>query len=191
MARQCHRKQVVRVFAYVIASDAGCAPNYAPPCLTLAICKPMIRRSAQRGDLILAFNGSRLGTNPHGVRWAGIVSEKLTFADYWHDDRFAGKKPDRAAMPDNIYEPLGSDFRQVPNPAHGPGNKSRDLGGQYVLTFAESWYLGNRAPVLPAEFGLRMFSGRRGHRVAELPDTAWTALQRWLDSQAPAARGYP
>lgn len=173
----------MKVYTYVIATDAGGAPNYAPPCLTLAICKPRIRKSAKPGDLILAFNGTQLGTNPHGVRWAGIVSEKLTFVEYWHDTRFASKKPNIAAMPDNIYEPMGADFRQVPNPAHGPASKSRDLRGQFVLTFKDSWYFGNLAPVLPAEFGLRMLTGRRGHRVAELSDIESSRLQRWLKNQ--------
>lgn len=173
----------MKVFTYVIATDAGCAPNYDPPCLTLAICKPKIRLAAEPGDLVLAFNGSQLGSNPHGVRWAGIVSEKLSFADYWHDPRFASKKPDAARMPDNIYEPVGLDFRQAPNPAHGPESRARDLGGRFALTFHQAWYFGRRAPILPAEFGLHMIGGRRGHRVSELAEARWQSLREWLDSQ--------
>jgi hypothetical protein len=179
-------RSLLKVYTYVIATDAGGAPNYAPPCLTLAICKPRIRRGAKPGDLVLAFNGARLSTDRNGVRWAGIVSEKFTFMDYWHDDRFATKKPNRAAMPDNIYEPIGGDFRQVPNPAHSPVDQSRDLGGEFVLAFADSWYFGNQAPELPAKFGLRMLAGRRGHRVAELSEADWADLRRWLDTQVSA-----
>ena len=58
----------VRAFTYVIVFDAGSAPNYDPPMTTLAICKPRIRLTADVGDLVLAFTGSRLGPEAHGVR---------------------------------------------------------------------------------------------------------------------------
>lgn len=173
----------MRVFCYVIATDAGSAPNYDPPCFTLAICKPRIRLAAEPGDLVLAFNGTQLGTNPHGVRWAGVVSEKLSFTDYWEDIRFGSKKSDIARRPDNIYEPAGLAFRQVTNPVHGPASKARDLRGRFVLTFGDAWYFGNLAPVLPPQFGLRMDGGRRGHRVTNLNQPLCASLRNWLDGQ--------
>ncbi|MBK7522567.1 MAG: hypothetical protein IPI75_21070 [Gammaproteobacteria bacterium] len=39
----------MRVHTYVIAVDAGSAPNYDPPFVTLAVCKPRIRRKAEIG----------------------------------------------------------------------------------------------------------------------------------------------
>jgi hypothetical protein len=45
----------MRVHTYVIATDAGSAPNYDPPFVTLAVCKPRIRRKADIGELVLAF----------------------------------------------------------------------------------------------------------------------------------------
>ncbi len=177
----------MKVYTYVIATDAGSAPNYDPPCLTLAICKPKIRSTAEPGDLVLAFNGAALGRNPHGVRWAGIVAEKLSFTDYWHDQRFAGKKPGACSRPDNLYEPAGLDFRQVPNSVHGPTSKARDLGGRFVLTFEPWWYFGNTAPILPSEFRLRMENGRRAHRVHTLSDSDWDRLERWLKNQSTAS----
>lgn len=177
----------MRIFTYVIATDAGSAPNYGPPCLTLAICKPMIRRTAEPGDAVLAFNGSSLGANPNGVRWAGVISEALSFTEYWRDARFAGKRPDASSRPDNIYAPDGLDFRQVPNPVHGPGSKARDLGGRFVLIFEQWWYFGNSAPVLPGDFGLWMpLRARRGHRQRDLSGADWLALRHWLDDQKQA-----
>lgn len=170
----------MRVFTYVIATDAGSAPNYDPPCVTLAICKPRIRMSAQPGDLVLAFNGSGLHPNPHSVRWAGMISEKLSFTDYWDDPRFQSKKPDRCARPDNIYRPAGLEFHQVPNPVHGPEALATDLGGRYVLIFDRHWYFGSTAPELPEAFGLRMVNGRRGHRVIDLDAATSVALETWL-----------
>src|SRR5690606_5935652 len=71
----------VKIYTYVIAVDGGAAPNREPPLTTLAICKPRIRRGANPGAMVLAFNGAALGGDSNGVRWAGVVHEKLTFAE--------------------------------------------------------------------------------------------------------------
>jgi len=90
----------MRVHTYVIATDAGSAPNYDPPAVTLAVCKPGIRKKAKVGDLVLAFAGAVVNpTSRHSVVWAGIVSEVLTFTEYWNDRRFTSKKPDCTDVP--------------------------------------------------------------------------------------------
>lgn len=43
----------MRVHTYVIAVDSGGAPNYDAPAVTLAVCKPRIRKKARIGDLVL------------------------------------------------------------------------------------------------------------------------------------------
>lgn len=154
--------------------------------MTLAVCKPRIRQGAEVGDLVLAFTGKTLGPEPHAVRWAGIVAEKLTFAEYWRDERFEGKKPRRSETPDNIYKPTRRGLVQVPNTTHGAGNVRRDLGGEHVLVFERAWYFGEARAILPARFGLRMMSrSRRGHRVVDLTAARSRALIAWLDREAP------
>ena len=111
----------MKVRAYVITTDAGSAPNYDPPCTTLAVCKPRIRQTAALGDLVLAYAGSNVNPHePHTVIWAGVVSEKLTFAEYWNDQRFQTKKPDRSPTPDNFYRPVDGGLLQVPNRSSRP-----------------------------------------------------------------------
>lgn len=175
----------MRVHTYVIATDAGSAPNYDPPAVTLAVCKPRIRKKAKVGDLVLAFAGSTV--NPisgHSVVWAGIVSEVLTFTEYWNDCRFASKKPDRTDVPDNFYKPTGNGgFAWQPNPVHGSEAQDRDTGGLNVLVFDHAWRFGAFGPLLPEDFGLRMIGGRRGERVADLTDSVWQRLETWLNAQ--------
>ena len=110
----------MRVHTYVIVVDSGAAPNYDKPFTTLAVCKPRIRRKAGIGELVLAFAGQKVNPyEPHTVVWAGVVTEKLSFAEYWNDTRFAGKKPDRALTPDNFYRPTkGDGLLWVENPVH-------------------------------------------------------------------------
>ena len=176
----------MRVHTYVIATDAGSAPNYDPPCVTLAVCKPVIRRKASIGDLVLAFAGKPVNRyDPHAVVWAGVVAEKLTFAEYWHDPRFAGKKPDRTSTPDNFYRPTqDGGLLWIDNPVHGPEAAAHDTGGVYVLTFNPSWRFGAHGPVLPESFGIRMVGGRRGQHVTDLSAAEWRGLESWLDAQS-------
>jgi hypothetical protein len=174
------------LYCYVIATDAGSAPNYDPPFTTLAICKPMIRTSAQLGDAVLAFTGADESREPHAVRWAGVVKEKLSFADYWNDRRFSKKKPGQCQRPDNIYQaqPGGHGFLQVPNRVHDLDAMTKDIGGQFVLIFDPVWRFAGGSPVMPADFGFRMFpNARRGHRIHTLDSVAWRRLRDWLDDQ--------
>lgn len=177
----------MKAYIYVIATDRGSAPNYEPPCTTLAVCKPDIRRCAPIGSLVLAFTGSTISRQPHAVCWAGLIEDRLTFAQYWDDLRFEAKKPHWSATPDNIYQPDGMHFRQVPNTTHNAANAATDLSGKYVLLFKETWHFGAAGPILPSEFGLRMIGGRRKHRVHDLSSARWVALRQWLNRQLRAS----
>ena len=135
----------MRVNTYVIATDAGSAPNYDPPFVSLAVCKPRIRRKAGVGELVLAFAGRAVNPfEPHTVVWAGVIAARMPFADYWQDKRFAGKKPDRSAHPDNFYRPIDGGLAWVDNPTHGPEATQHDTSGLYVLLFEPAWRF--RAP---------------------------------------------
>jgi hypothetical protein len=132
---------------------------------------------------VIAFTGKQISPEPHGVCWAGVVTKKQTFAEYWVNPSFGSKKPSRSKAPDNIYKPVEGDIVQVPNSSHGPDSALRDIGGQYVLAFEPGWYFGSAAPILPARFGLRLIGGRRGHRVVELSESSWQELKKWLNDQ--------
>ena len=178
----------MRVRTYVIRWDAGSAPNYDPPFITLAVCKPRIRRKAEIGELVLAFAGKPVNPwEPHTVVWAGIVAEKLSFADYWRDRRFAGKKPDRSDHSDNFYRPVDGGLLWVKNKVHGPEETSKDTGGQFVLGFSPWWRFGAHGPLMPTEFGLRMANGRRGERVSEISEAEWKGLRSWLNGYSRVA----
>lgn len=61
----------MRIHTYVITKDAGSAPNYDFPAVTLAVCKPRIRKKAKVGDIVLAFAGVPVNpTSSHSVVWA-------------------------------------------------------------------------------------------------------------------------
>ena len=175
----------MRIHTYVIAVDAGSAPNYDPPFVTLTVCKPRIRRKAVVGDCVLAFAGAGVNpSDPHAVVWAGVVTEIIPLTEYWNDPRFARKKPDRTSLPDNFYRPTHVGLVQVPNPVHGADSIPRDISGINALVFDPAWRFGAYGPRSPEDFGLRMVGGRRGERVSELSPDEWKTLRSWLDAQA-------
>ena len=184
------------VFSYIVTHDTGFAPNPFHGWLTLACCKPSIRRTAQVGDWVVGL--SRRGER---VIFAANVSEKLAFDDYWSLARFKGKVPDRTSSSavvrrgDNIYEPLGSGvFRQLPsrhsNPdgTENPEGKTHDLGGGYVLVADEFVYFGGHGPALPAE--LAFLVAGRGHRCRFTSEQV-AAFTHWVSGLPRGIAGRP
>jgi hypothetical protein len=173
----------MKLLRYVVRYDREVAPNYDLPAVTLAICKPRIRRGAAIGDLVLGFaTASDRGRSRYEVVWAGVVSEKLDFADYWVDSRFQDKKPGGASLhPDNIYEPIGLELRQVENDNHGPDSEHTDKSGRYVLVMNPSWRFAAGQKEMPDSIKWRMDPfNRRGHRVDEIDNKEMKNLQEWL-----------
>lgn len=174
----------MRVRSYVITTDRGSAPNYKGPAVTLTICKPRIRKTAQQGDLVLAFNGRTLAPNPHSlhtVRWAGIVSEVLPIEKYWDDPRFRAKRPGpHSETPDNIYRLVDGHFSQVENKSHGEGHVATDIRGKNALIFSHVWHMGDNRPELPEIFDLRVVANRRLEPLREISSQQWIELEGWL-----------
>lgn len=173
----------VKAYRYIITNDDGSAPNYSPPQVTLAICKPKIRKNALPGDLVIAFQGRSIGSDPHAVRWAGVVSERMTFADYWNDSRFRSKRPDASIRGDSIYEPANGQLRQVRNLSHGSADKKSDISGVNVLVFSKAWnFTDVTARRMPADIDLSIaLPFRRGHRVTDLDDSQFALTISWLE----------
>jgi len=160
----------MRFFSYKQTHDTGFAPNPFGGTLTLATCKPLIRKHKRVGDWIAGFTSIELAGTPVGEErliYLMRVGEKLTVADYYNEPRFADKIPqlDRRGPEykagDNIYRPLGpgaelpEHFEQLENPNHwsesGPSqfDLQRDLSGKFVLIANEFYYFGRNAIALP------------------------------------------
>jgi hypothetical protein len=175
----------MKIWRYVIVNNAGAAPNYGPPLTTLAICKPMIRKGAKPGEMIIAFAGKPILSDPNRVVWAGVVREKLTFEEYWRDPRFAKKKPKATSRPDNFYRPKNGRLIQVPNDVHDGHGMTTDLRGQFVLVMDPAWRLDLQLSSLPDQFSSLLLSrnNRRGHRVSEISQPLARELQAWFESR--------
>ncbi len=155
---------------YKVAHDAGAAPQPGFGICTLAICKPVIRRCAQIGDIIVGF-GCRPDSNR--IVYCMQVDEILTWPQYVArcktDAALNGKIPKNENDAGDCiwleersesYEPLPSWSR------HNSDNFQQDvLNGKNVLLAKKFWYFGKSDKYdvrLPKE--LATIIPNRGHQ---------------------------
>ena len=169
----------MNLWSYKITYDTGFAPNPFGGLLTLATCRPDLRRSRCIGDWIAGFTSGKLNGDAVGSErliFLMRVKEKIAIADYHRDPRFAKKIPvpkaqrqvDRCG--DNIYRPLCDNavlprhFEQLCNENHYDGAKgcnspefpgldgfrTKDVKGKNVLIASQFVYFGRDAIEIPA-----------------------------------------
>ncbi len=150
----------------------------ADPLLTLSICKPAIRRTAQPGDRLLGITSVALAQRegyPLGaVIYSAQVARTLDFGAYYALENGFGQRPDC------IYR-LDPETGRIVHAGRSrlhtePGYLARDLGREPVFRNARTLlceqfrYFGSKAVVIPARFPqLRQIADAlgQGHRVFE------------------------
>lgn len=161
------------LYSYCLRIDDGAAPNPFWDTLTLAICKPVIRRVAEVGDWIVG-TGSRnspVGDTSGHVIYAMRVDEKITMAEY---DEFTlrhlpNKIPDwtsrdhRRRLGDSIYDSSSGISPELRPASHDEENMATDLGGQYVLLSQRWYYFGRSSVPLPSRLQAIVKQGQ-GHK---------------------------
>ena len=174
---------MTRIYSYVVTHDSGFAPNPFGGYLTLATCKPGIRRSAKLGDWILG-TGSTRAVGKNRLVYAAQVTEICTIEEFGSEARFNLKRPALRPKPwrphgDNIYfKDDRGQWQQRRNLHHLKENMKRDLSGKNVLICEVFYYFGRRAPDLPQDLLTLVKSGPGCKRV-ESPDVR-KALEIWL-----------
>lgn len=182
-------------FRYKMDHDYGFAPNPFHGVLTLATCKgTQIRNNShlQIGDWIIGLGSVSMG-NLGRIIFAMQVDEKITFDQYWEDDRFAVKKPIINGTlvqmyGDNCYHTEDGKVVQehcahrksarVVNAEH----RRRDSKGKYVLLAHRFYYFGDQCPEIPEKFSY-ILNNSRGTKFWDLAgdDTKINAFIQWLD----------
>jgi hypothetical protein len=167
-------EQRLRLFSYKMTHDTGFAPNPFWGVLTLATCKPGIRRTKKEGDWIAGFTSQELCGDTVGAERLVFLmqaTKPLSIAEYFRSKAYQAKIPkpnsSRAVerTGDNIYRPIKAlprsfrDFEQLRNPHHWDGNasctktaggtKQHDLSGLFVIPAVRYVYLGRNALQIP------------------------------------------
>lgn len=146
-----------------MTDDAGCAPNPFGGFMTLAICKPLIRKHKEPGDWIAGFTSVHLNGDPVGKEklvYLMKVADKISFAEYWNGSKYENRK-------DNIYKPITAtnDYEQIRNRCHTERNKENDLSGKFVLISEKFYYFGSVPIDIPNDSRPKVPRGQSGHGV--------------------------
>lgn len=173
----------MRLFRYILAHDTGRAPCVDNNLVTLATCKPLIRRGARVGDWVAGFM-----PRPHErgeLVYAGRVAEVLEWSQY--SDRFSGRIDAVYAVTDE-----GAVGRLDPSYHDNADAQRKDLSGPILLLDEDcSWYFGGSPISLPWELQHLAAAGR-GHRVSGTTAEDIVALEKWLrDGSQPGVHNVP
>ncbi|MBZ9649747.1 hypothetical protein K9B33_19600 [Sphingobium sp. 3R8] len=165
---------------YRLDHDLGFAPNPFFGWCTLACCMPQIRQHAHEGDIIIGMAGSAkngLGRiHPRVIYWMR-VDEALSFDQYWHDPRFARKKPQIPGpksymVGDRTYRHEGSDpawqfehsMHYLPHAKQADGgHAARDTKVDRILVGEDYTYWGGLGPIVPQHI-MSLFPNPRGQK---------------------------
>ncbi len=177
-----------KIYRYVVRFDGGSAPRPFGGVCSLAICKPVIRRTASVGDWIVGFRSRRNGE----VVFVMQVREILRLGDYWSDSRFENRKPGQSPVPDNIYfEGENGQLIQASNHVHDQGNIDTDKSGVNVLIGDRFWYFGRVSPMLPEEL-MHLNPYPRGYSVYKnRRDNDIYLFEQWLSLWPGGIYGMP
>ena len=184
--------EIPKLYTYVVLHDTGFAPNPHHGYLTLACCKPQIRKTAKVGDWIVGIGSASKGRTGRAV-YAMQVIETLSFEDYWNDPRFACKKPRMdagpvAAVGDNAYHIDRETGEWIQEPCQhcksdcspSQSDMDADLSVNRVLIGETFTYWGSDGPPLPLFAGEQLFAGR-GHKYKYPPEVV-AEFHKWYDS---------
>ena len=158
---------MANLFSYKLMVDTGFAPNPYGSTLTLATCKPDVRKTRRVGDWIAGFTSQGLSGDAVGqekLLYLMRIGEKMRIGDYYHDPRFQDKIPQLESndasliVGDNIYKPKKpnalspNEFEQLPNCSHNThDDRTKDVKGEFVLVAGEFYYFGRNALKLPED----------------------------------------
>lgn len=199
---------MTRFFVFKQTNDSGIAPCVTTPTeeleelLSLAICKPAIRRSARVGDYIVGISSMAIhktdGYPLNAIIFFARIDSKVRGEDYYPRDGQADTSKYRNRI-DRIYSrnEASKRFSPIPNETgHTEANMPHDVGvysndeeksykNSWVLLSSHFRYYGISAIKIPndtcPEFLEDAKTMRQGHRVYTEASPKWHELKTLVD----------
>lgn len=153
-------KQETKMWSYKMTHDTMMAPNPLGGILTLATCKPTIRKSKQTvpGVWIAGWTACTLHNSPIAAEkttrckmgeekliYLAKVSEKLSYPEYW--EKYPQKRPVEGVdtshvgyYGDNYYYQEGGENKRAFTNQHTEEEAARDWRGKYAIVCEEFYY---------------------------------------------------
>ncbi|MGX3066149.1 Nmad2 family putative nucleotide modification protein [Ursidibacter arcticus] len=158
------------LYSYIVAYDYGNAPNPDFNICTLAICKPVIRRCAKVGDIILGLSPKRMGNH---IVYCMVIDEIVEWQNYYQRCKNSTDLNHRIPINNNhngdciwIYQENG-DYGLLPSKSGHTreDDEYRDLhSGKRVLIGRKYWYFGSNHPCHYIQLPNSHLLTGRGHR---------------------------
>jgi len=154
-----------RLFFYKLTTDNGGAPCAYRGLLSLAICKPRIRKKACEGDWIFGFGSKKMGER---LIYLAQVRNKLSWKRY---------SIDHQGRPDCIYSWNRPNFKwkigkKYHNPKETGDQRRKDVGNDAKVLLCTTFrYLGKNSMQIPQNLRLLKSAVKRlgqNHRVNHL-----------------------
>lgn len=147
----------MKLYSYIVKKDLGLAPNPFWGYCTLAVCTPNhMDIKAQKDDWIIGTSPISQGSK---LVYAMQISERLSFNEYYTDDRFAKKKPNingtwRERCGDNMYykDQQGKWVQHRTIYHHETEIREQDLRHPIVFVAESYYYFGDNAETIPIEY---------------------------------------
>lgn len=189
------------LYTYIIPVDDGAGPNPFHGVCTLAICKPVIRRTARVGDWVAGLGSRRAPSgNLEGMLvYAMKVERVLSLAEYdrMAREKWPGKIPNfsHQRYPDYLGDCIYDFTSSTTNPklrksVHTAENRKTDLSGKNVLLSKHFYYLGKDAKRLPTQLKHIIHQGQ-GHRKIE-DKAVVRSFEAWVTRELrPGRNGEP
>lgn len=128
------------IYSYLLVTDNGSAPCIQENILSLAICKPKIRKTANIGDYIIAFTSKSMKVSQEPkIIYIAKITNKLLLNNYYIN--FKNRK-------DCIYN---NKLILIKNDFHNICNVKKDINGKYVLLSNEFIYFGKNFIDVPQQ----------------------------------------
>jgi hypothetical protein len=154
-----------KLYSYILACDNGGAPCVERGCLTIAICKPVIRRNSNVGDIIVGISSYKLGKKKK-IIFIAVITKLVTMKQYGNYHRS-----------DSIYT---SKLKMRPNSFHNCTNYKSDISGKNVIMSRDFIYFGKKNINVPKN--LQGIIPGRGHQSTKNKPFKYT-LMKLLTSQ--------
>ena len=158
---------MTKAFVFAMIDDDNAAPHTKGGLTTFNICKPLLRRVAKTGDLIIGTYARDLAKllkkkNPKSpiqagdVLFVGLVAGRITMVEY-----------DKTKRKDAIYQYNGDWAKQKRNPWHVASQTVSDTYGKFCIVF-ERYFRFTKKRVTLKQLNQRFYRPMRHHRTFEL-----------------------
>ncbi|MCL2327291.1 MAG: hypothetical protein FWC39_02125 [Bacteroidetes bacterium] len=184
---------MTKIYSYVLRQDCGSAPNPFGGICTLTICKPVIRRNAQKGDWIIGCGSSRVKLKDGKFKnfsdkivYAMKITDIKTLKEYDEYCRSSlttkipqwNTKDYQLRIGDCIYDYSKGEKSVLRESVHKEWNKPTDESGINALLSNCFYYFGVEAQPLPPELK-ELIKKNQGHKKIERIDLI-EDFEKWI-----------